>query len=288
MGRRCTLVDVFAERAFRGNPVAVVHDAEGLDEAAMLAITRWFDLSETAFLLAPTRPEADYRVRIFTPAAELPFAGHPTLGTCRAFLHAGGRPRRAVEVVQECGAGLVTVRVGDGNALAFAAPPRNRGGPIDEPTIRELAGVLRVARDAIVDAAWADNGPRWAAVLLASADAVLALEPAREHHRPVFVGAIGPYASADASAHADGLAYEVRTFFSDQHGALREDPVTGSFNGSAAQWMLSTGRVSAPFVAGQGQRLGRDGRVPIDVDEDGTVWVGGSARVIVDGAMLVG
>jgi PhzF family phenazine biosynthesis protein len=189
-------------------------------------------------------------------------------------------------VVQECGAGLVTVRVGDGDALAFAAPPRTRSGPLDEPTIRELAGVLRVPHEAIVDAAWADNGPRWAAVLLESADAVLALEPAREHHRPVFVGAIGPYASVDGAALGDEPAYEVRTFFSDQHGALREDPVTGSFNGSAAQWMLSTGRVSAPFVAGQGQRLGRDGRVTIDVDEDGTVWVGGSARVIVDGGLV--
>jgi PhzF family phenazine biosynthesis protein len=276
--RRCTFVDVFAERAFLGNPVAVVHDADGLATHEMLAITRWFDLSETTFLLAPRASGADYRVRIFTPSGELPFAGHPTLGSCRAYLHAGGRPR-CEAVVQECGAGLIAVRAGADDGLAFAAPPTVRSGPVDEATILELAGVLRVPRAAIVDAAWADNGPRWVAVLLASADAVLALEPARDHERPVFVGAIGPYPPAGA------WAYEVRAFFSDQHGALREDPVTGSFNASAAQWMLATGRVRAPFTARQGRRLGRDGRVRIDVDGDGTVWVSGRARVIVDGIL---
>jgi PhzF family phenazine biosynthesis protein len=280
VNRRCTFVDVFGARAFAGNPVAVIHDAAGLDEAATLAATRWFDLSETTFLMDATTTEADYRVRIFTPAGELPFAGHPTLGSCRAWLQAGGRPRRVGEMVQECGAGLVRVRVDAGDGLAFSAPPLHRSGPVDEATIAELAGVLRVPRAAIVDAAWADNGPRWVALLVADAEAVLALEPAREHGRPVFVGAVGTYASPG------GPAYEVRAFFSDQHGLLREDPVTGSLNGSAAQWMLATRRVTAPFTVSQGQRLGRDGRVRIDVDGDGTVWVGGSARVIVDGALV--
>ena len=278
MTRRITVVDVFAERAFAGNPVAVIHHAEGLDEAAMLTMTRWFDLSETTFLLPPTVPEADYRVRIFTPFGELPFAGHPTLGTCRAWFQAGGRPRAVGKVVQECAAGLVTVRV-DGDDVAFAAPPLVRSGPVDEATITDLAGVLRLPREAIVDAAWADNGPGWVALLLASAEAVLALEPARGHPRPVFVGVIGPYAGAGEAA------YEVRAFFSDQHGALREDPVTGSFNASAAQWMLATGRVAAPFTARQGRRVGRDGRVQIEVDAGG-VWVGGRAQVIVAGTMM--
>jgi len=281
MSRPITVVDVFAERAFAGNPVAVVHDAHSLDEAAMLAITRWFDLSETTFLLPPSAPEADYRARIFTPFGELPFAGHPTLGTCRAWLQAGGQPRTPGEVVQECAAGLVTVRV-DGAALAFAAPPLLRSGPVDEATVAELAGVLRLPREAIIDAAWADNGPGWVALLLASAEAVLALEPARSHPRPVFVGVIGPYRAAGEAA------YEVRTFFSDQHGTLREDPVTGSFNASAAQWMLATGRVAAPFIARQGRRVGRDGRVRVEVDANGGVWVGGRAQVIVAGAMMAG
>jgi len=279
MTRPITFVDVFADRAFAGNPVAVIHDAEGLDEAAMLTITRWFDLSETTFLLPPTVPEADYRVRIFTPFGELPFAGHPTLGTCRAWLHAGGRPLTVGEVVQECASGLVMVRVDD-DALAFAAPPLVRSGPVDRATITELAGVLRLSPEAIVDAAWADNGPGWVALLLASAEKVLALQPARDHPRPVFVGVIGPHGSGN------GPAYEVRAFFSDQRGALREDPVTGSFNASAAQWMLATGRVAAPFTATQGRRVGRDGRVRIEVDTSGGVWVGGRAQVIVAGAMM--
>ena len=281
MSRPITVVDVFAERAFAGNPVAVVHDAHSLDEAAMLAITRWFDLSETTFLLPPTAPEADYRARIFTPFGELPFAGHPTLGTCRAWLQAGGQPRTPGEVVQECAAGLVTVRI-DGPQLAFAAPPLLRSGPVDEATVTELAGVLRLPRETIIDAAWADNGPGWVALLLPSAEAVLALEPARGHARPVFVGVIGPY-GANGEA-----AYEVRTFFSDQHGTLREDPVTGSFNASAAQWMLASGRVTAPFIARQGRRVGRDGRVRVEVDASGGVWVGGRAQVIVAGAMMAG
>ncbi len=279
MTRPITIVDVFAERAFAGNPVAVVHDADDLDEAAMLAVTRWFDLSETTFLLPPSVPEADYRVRIFTPFGELPFAGHPTLGTCRAWLQAGGRPRAGAKVVQECAAGLVTVRVA-GAALAFEAPPLLRGGPVAEGTVADLASVLRLPREAIVDAAWADNGPGWVALLLASAEEVLALDPARDHVHPVFVGVIGPYGGAGDSA------YEVRAFFSDQHGALREDPVTGSFNASAAQWMLAAGRVAAPFTATQGRRVGRDGRVRIEVDASGGVWVGGRAQVIVAGAMM--
>ena len=278
MPRGFTLVDVFAEQAFAGNPVAVVADATDLSSDHMLRITRWLNLSETTFLVPPTSSEADYRVRIFTLEREMPFAGHPTLGTCRAWLHAGGHPRDAGVVVQECGAGLVRVQV-KGDTLAFAAPPLVRSGPVDEERLTLLAEALRIPRSAIVDAAWADNGPGWVALLLGSAQAVLDLEPVRDHPTRLEVGVVGPYPAGGEAA------YEVRAFFSDDHGALREDPVTGSLNASAAQWMLATGRVAAPFTASQGGRVGRDGRVRIDVDESGALWVGGHARVLVEGTV---
>ena len=278
MPRRFALVDVFAEQAFAGNPVAVVADATDLSSDHMLRITRWLNLSETTFLVPPTTSEADYRVRIFTLEREMPFAGHPTLGTCRAWLHAGGRPRDAGVVVQECGAGLVRVRV-TGDTLAFAAPPLVRSGPVDEERLTLLAAALRIPRSAIVDAAWADNGPGWIVLLLGSAQAVLDLEPVRDHSMRLEVGVVGPYPAGSEAA------YEVRAFFSDHHGALREDPVTGSLNASAAQWLLATGRVAAPFTASQGRRVGRDGRVRIEVDESGALWVGGHARVLVEGTV---
>ena len=278
MPRRFALVDVFAEQAFAGNPVAVVADATDMSSDHMLRITRWLNLSETTFLVPPTTSVADYRVRIFTLEREMPFAGHPTLGTCRAWLHAGGRPRDAGVVVQECGAGLVRVQV-TGDTLAFAAPPLVRSGPVDEERLTLLAGALRIPRSAIVDAAWADNGPGWIVLLLGSAQAVLDLEPDRDHPTRLKVGVVGPYPAGSEAA------YEVRAFFSDHHGALREDPVTGSLNASAAQWMLATGRVAAPFSASQGRRVGRDGRVRIDVDESGALWVGGHARVLVEGML---
>ncbi|TVR92265.1 MAG: PhzF family phenazine biosynthesis protein [Trueperaceae bacterium] len=283
MPPRFTLVDVFSERVFMGNPVAVIAaEGDGDGELAthvMQRITRWLNLSETTFLLPPTAPEADYRVRIFTLEREMPFAGHPTLGTCRAWLHAGGTPKRDDGVVvQECGAGLVRLRVA-GDTLAFAAPALLRGGPVEEARLDELAAVLRIPRSAIVDAAWADNGPGWIAVLLETAQAVLDIEPARHHPTRVEVGVVGPYPGGGDAA------LEVRALFSDHHGNLIEDPVTGSLNASVAQWMLATGRVRAPFTATQGRRVGRDGRVRIDVDGSGTVWVGGHARVLAEGAL---
>ena len=278
MPRGFTLVDVFAEQAFAGNPVAVVADATDLSSDHMLRITRWLNLSETTFLVPPTSSEADYRVRIFTLEREMPFAGHPTLGTCRAWLHAGGHPRDAGVVVQECGAGLVRVQV-KGDTLAFAAPPLVRSGPVGEERLTLLAEALRIPRSAIVDAAWADNGPGWVALLLGSAQAVLDLEPVRDHPTRLEVGVVGPYPAGGEAA------YEVRAFFSDNQDALREDPVTGSLNASAAQWMLATGRMAAPFTASQGGRVGRDGRVRFDVDESGALWVGGHARVLVEGTV---
>jgi PhzF family phenazine biosynthesis protein len=276
MPRPFQLVDVFGQDDFTGNPLAVVLDADGLDGETMQRIARWLNLSETTFLLPPTTPDADYRVRIFTLDRELPFAGHPTLGSCHAWLTAGGQPRRAGEVVQECGAGLVTIRR-DGERLAFAAPPLIRTGPADEADIAEAARFLRIAREDIQDAQWIDNGPGWMGVMLQSAQAVLALEPMRAYERRIEIGVVGAYApGGDAD-------YELRALFSDPSGAIVEDPVTGSLNASVAQWLFASGRRSAGYIAAQGTRLGRAGRVFIDRDASGQVWVGGSTRSLFSG-----
>ena len=282
MRRRFRQVDVFAHEPLRGNPVAVVLDAEGLSSEQMQQLARWTNLSETTFVLPPTIGEADYRVRIFTLAHELPFAGHPTLGTAHAWLEAGGVPARDGRVVQECGAGLVPLRRSDG--LAFAAPPLVRSGPVDEDHLERIAEVLGVARDEVVDAAWVDNGPGWVGVLLADADAVLAVEPDIGRWRgdgPLDVGLVGPYPQGAEAA------VEVRGLFSDEHGRLREDPVTGSLNASLAQWLLGAQRLRAPYVASQGTRLDRRGRVVVEQDPDGTVWVGGPTTTVVDGTIAL-
>lgn len=278
MQRRFQLVDVFATNALRGNPVAVVLDAEGLSDDQMLDFTRWMNLSETTFLLPPTTDSADYRARIFTLEREMPFAGHPTLGSCHAWLSSGGFPKRAAEVVQDCGAGPVPVRRGDGR-LAFAAPPLIRQGPVAEEKLDEIVKVLRISRDAIVDAQWVDNGPGWVAVLLGSADEVLALEPVGNHPNRLDLGVVGP---CDKRSDA---AFELRALFSDHNGYIREDPVTGSLNASVAQWMLASGRVRAPFQARQGARLGRNGQIHIDQDDRGNVWVGGKTLTVADGSV---
>jgi PhzF family phenazine biosynthesis protein len=273
---RFSQVDVFTSEPYGGNPVAVVLDADGLDTEQMQRIAHWTNLSETTFVLPPTAPEADYRVRIFTPVAELPFAGHPTLGTCHAWLEAGGTAAADDVVVQECGAGLVPLRR-TAEGLAFAAPPLLRGGPVETSLVEHLAEVLQIERAEIVDAEWADNGPGWVAVLLRDADAVLAL-------RPGFVdldlGVVGPY--PPGSPHA----FEVRAFF-PKEGATVEDPVTGSLNASLAQWLLRTGRAQAPYVASQGTALGRAGRVHVSQDEDGTIWVGGGTVTCVEGRIRI-
>lgn len=276
-------MDVFGSASLSGNPLAVVVDGDGLSTEQMQRFARWTNLSETTFLLPPTSPEADYRVRIFTLAHELPFAGHPTLGSCHAWLTAGGRPQRDDLVVQECGAGLVPIRRTT-DALAFAAPPLLRSGPVDESFVEQLATVLGVERDAIVDTQWVDNGPGWVAVLLEDAKAVLTLEPdfrLYDGEGSLDIGVVGP--------HPEGAecAFEVRAFFSDEHGDMREDPVTGSLNASLAGWLLATGRASAPYVASQGTRLGRTGRPHVDQDPDGTVWVGGTTTTVITGEVDV-
>lgn len=279
MDRAFQLVDVFHNGALSGNPLAVVFDADELSTAAMQRVTRWLNLSETAFLLKPTSGQADYRVRIFTLDREMPFAGHPTLGSCHAWLKHGGRPASATEIIQECGAGLVPIRRSD-ELLSFAAPPLIRGGPVGEPKIAELAAFLRIDRSRIVDAAWGDNGPGWIVVLLASADEVLALKPARDHAGRIDVGVVGPHPKGHTTA------FELRAFFTDHNGSLREDPVTGSLNASTAQWLLSTSRASAPYVAAQGSKVGCSGRIYINQDSRG-VWVGGRTATLFSGVCAV-
>lgn len=271
------LVDVFAAAPFQGNPLAVVQGAADLSSAEMLQIARWLNLSETTFLLPPRTPAADYRVRIFTLTGEIPFAGHPTIGSCHAWLTWGGTPQRPDEVVQECGVGLVTLhRTGD--QFAFAAPPLLRGGSVTEAEISAIATFLQIERGAIVDAQWGDNGPGWVIALLESAEAVLALEPQRSAAQPIAIGVVGAHPAAHT---AD---WEVRAFFSDPYGSIIEDPVTGSLNASVAQWLLSSGRAHAPYRACQGTRIGRNGQITITQDQRGQVWVGGQALTIFTGS----
>ncbi|UTI63649.1 PhzF family phenazine biosynthesis protein [Paraconexibacter antarcticus] len=273
-------VDVFSAQPCGGNPVAVVLDAEGWEDEELRRVARWTNLSETTFVLPPTQPGADYRVRILTPTTEFPFAGHPTLGTCHAWLEAVGEPGRE-HVVQECAAGLIAIRrTPDG--LAFAAPPLLRSGPVEEALLDEIAAALGVARGDIVDAAWADNGPGWAAVLLGSVDAVLALRPGP---LPVDVGVA---ALTAAGEDPDGAALEVRAFCRDGDGqGVLEDPVTGSLNASLAGWLLGAARLRAPYLARQGTVLGRSGRIHITQDEDGGVWVGGATTTVVTGTVAI-
>ena len=271
MQRLFQQVDVFTATPYLGNPVAVVLGADGIADADMQRFARWTNLSETTFVLPPVTDGADYRVRIFTPATELPFAGHPTLGTCHAWLSTGGIDTGGV-VVQECEAGLVPLRrTPDG--LAFAAPPLLRSGPVGEPLMRRIAGILRIDRSDVVAAEWVDNGPGWAGILLGSAEAVLALRPGTVDQE---IGVAGPYPPGSP------YAFEVRAF-SPKLGATAEDPVTGSLNASLAQWLTRTGRATAPYTVSQGTAMGRKGRVHISADADGAIWVGGGTITCVTG-----
>ncbi|MFC4948393.1 PhzF family phenazine biosynthesis protein [Pseudonocardia sp. GCM10023141] len=278
--RRFAQVDVFATTPYSGNPLAVVVDGDGLSGAEMQRFANWTNLSETSFLLPPTTPDADYRVRIFTPVEELPFAGHPTLGSAHVWLaHNDDHDRDDHDrdtVVQECEVGLVTLRRSD-EGLAFAAPPLRRSGPADDTTRKHVAAGLRIDPEAIEAIEWVDNGPGWVAVLLADAKAVLAVSPG---YVDSSVGLVGPHPAG--SEHA----FEVRGFF-PKDGATVEDPVTGSLNASIAQWLLASGRATAPYLARQGTVLGRSGRVRIDQDGDGTIWVGGNTLTCVRGEVEI-
>jgi len=272
MQRPFRQVDVFTRTAYAGNALAVVLDGTDLTDDDMQRFARWTNLSETTFVLPPSAPGADYQVRIFTPARELPFAGHPTLGTCHSWLEAGNTPAAPDTIVQQCKAGNISIKRID-QGLAFAAPPLVRSGPVDEGLIAQLAEMLRIERRDIEDAQWVDNGPGWVAVLLKSADAVLALQPGIVKGN---VGVVGLYPSGASSA------IEVRALY-DQNGATAEDPVTGSLNASLAQWLLGSGRLKAPYVASQGAALGRAGRVHVSADTDGTIWIGGGSVTCISG-----
>ena len=265
---------MFTEEPFLGNPVAVVHGADDLTDQEMRRFANWTNLSETTFLLAPVDERADYRVRIFTPSRELPFAGHPTLGSAHAWLQASGDGSRE-RVVQECEAGLIEVRRDADGRLAFAGPPLIRSGPVEEPVLDEIAAALGIKREDIRDAQWADNGPGWVAVELASADAVLALAPVATSRD---IGVFGPYPPGSPEA------FEVRAF-TPLIGGAGEDPVTGSLNASLAMWLLSSGKATAPYTASQGTVLGRRGRVHVSADGDGSVWIGGGTRTLISGSV---
>jgi PhzF family phenazine biosynthesis protein len=209
----------------------------------------------------------------------MPFAGHPTLESCHAWLSCGGEPRDTSQIVQECGAGLIPIQQ-RGAALAFAAPGLIRSGPVEEAHIEDIARFLTISRNEVIDAQWADNGPGWVVVLLESASAVLDLAPAPSHPTHVDLGVVGPYPSGGP------IAFELRAFFTDHQGTIREDPVTGSLNASTAQWLLATGRATAPYIASQGTRLGRSGRIYIDQESNGRVWVGGKSSTLFSGHAL--
>jgi PhzF family phenazine biosynthesis protein len=272
MKRRFVQVDVFGENPYRGNPLAVVVNAEGLTTSGMQTFAKWTNLSETTFLLPPTHASADYQVRIFTPTEELPFAGHPTLGSAHAWLTNGGVPKDGNTIVQECKVGLVNVRRDD-NSLSFAAPPLLKSGPVDDALIREAAESLGISREAIFDAAWIDNGPGWIGILLASADEVLAIQP---KPMKLTLGVAGAHVAESR------FAYEVRAFYSS-NGITLEDPVTGSLNASLAQWLISSGRFNAPYLASQGTAIGYAGVVKVDVDDLDVVWIGGNVATCISG-----
>jgi PhzF family phenazine biosynthesis protein len=274
MTRPFELIDVFAETPFTGNPLAVVHAADALSTEDMLQITRWLNFSETTFLLPPTDAAADYQLRIFTPAGELPFAGHPTLGTAHSWLTAGGQPKQDGQIVQQCGVGLVTVKQ-DGERLAFAAPPTIKSGPLEDALLDEICDVLNIQRSDIIDHQWLDNGPGWMGVMLENAEAVRAVKPKSSWKRRVDIGIVGKVGIIGAEQDAADTQWELRAIFSNHIGSLIEDPVTGSLNASTAQWLYASGRQSGPYVAAQGSCVGRAGRVHVSRDTDGTVWVGG-------------
>jgi PhzF family phenazine biosynthesis protein len=267
-------VDVFSGMPFRGNPLAVVVGADRLTDQQMAAIANWTNLSETTFLLQPATPNADYRVRIFTPERELPFAGHPTLGSCHVWLAAGNAPK-GDQIVQECGAGLVRIRR-DGERLAFAAPPLRRSGAVEPDLLKRIAQALGIEPARIKASQWVDNGPGWVAVMLATRAEVLAIEPDYAAWAGQSIGVIAPW---DGEADGDGAQFEVRAFFGTRPG---EDPVTGSLNASLAQWLIGADLAPDAYVASQGTALGRAGRVHV-ARIGGDIWIGGETTICIAG-----
>ncbi len=276
MKREFAQVDVFSSVPVRGNPVAVVLDADGISDDAMAAFARWTNLSETTFVVPPVDSRADYRLRIFTPGGELPFAGHPTLGSAHAWRAAGGVVKGDT-IVQECGAGLIDIRV-DGDRLAFAAPPLLRSGPVDAAIRAEVAAALGIETADIRDAAWVGNGPNWMGLLLDSARSVLELRPDLAALGDHEVGVVGPYPNAVAGE----PNYEVRAFAPGL--GVGEDPITGSLNAGLAMWLRAAHGAPASYVAAQGTVLDRVGRVHVD-DGGDRIWIGGQCTTVIAGSM---
>jgi PhzF family phenazine biosynthesis protein len=299
-------VDVFTAQPYFGNPLAVVLDGTGLDDEAMQRFARWTNLSETTFLLPPSDPAADYRVRIFTPGGELPFAGHPTLGSCHAWLQAGGTPKRKDFIVQECKVGLINIRR-DGARQAFAAPALRRSAP-SPVVLAQVAAALGLKAQHILAAQLLDNGPVWLGLLLDSAETVLQIEPdhlALKKHG-VKVGVAGAYRAPDAAvliarknrearafagsapavaAESVAADFEIRAFAAPM--GIEEDPVTGSLNASLAQWLIAEGHAPERYLASQGVCLGRAGQVHIERDAAGQVWVGGQSVTCIEGSVTL-
>jgi PhzF family phenazine biosynthesis protein len=277
-------VDVFTAVAYYGNPLAVVLDGTGLSTAQMQHFTNWTNLSECTFLLPPTHAEADYQVRIFCPGRELPFAGHPTLGTCHAWLEAGVKPK-AAHIVQECGVGLVKIkRDAASGRLAFAAPPLIKSGPLDEADVVLIARGLKIDRSDIVAHAWCDNGPNWRCVMLRSADQVLALKPDATILAGLDIGVVGPRGKVGvvgAQPTGDESQFEVRAFFPGNNG-MTEDPVTGSLNAGIAQWLIGAGLAPSHYIAAQGTAMARAGRVYVE-QQGNDIWIGGASVTCIDG-----
>jgi PhzF family phenazine biosynthesis protein len=275
---RFSQVDVFAPGPLTGNPLAVVHDADPLTDEQMAAFARWTNLSETTFLLPPTESAADYRVRIFTPGGELPFAGHPTLGSAHAWLSVGGAPTSANRVVQECALGLIELRR-DGDRLAFNAPALLRSGPVDDATLTQTLATLGLSGDEVVASNWVDNGPGWVGIVLRSADQVLALRPDYATMGDLKIGVIGPHPAGGPADH------EVRAFAPGL--SVVEDPVTGSLNAGFAIWLTRDGLLPPDYTVRQGTALGRSGDVRISTDAAGDIWVGGASRTLIHGTLTL-
>lgn len=272
-------LDVFSEASLKGNPLAVVLGADGISEERMATFANWTNLSETTFVLAPQHPEADYRVRIFTTSTELPFAGHPTLGSCHAWLEAGGVPK-GQEIVQECGVGLVRIRRSD-YGLAFLAPPLLKSGPLEVDVLERVRKGLGLPAEAIVDAQWVDNGAGWLALLLKDRQQVLTLKPDYYQLRDLAVGVVAPW---DPEVDGDAAQFEVRGFIAGD--GMPEDPATGSLNAGLAQWMLSKGLASSAYVVSQGVTMGRAGRIHVERIGD-EVWIGGAVVTCINGVLTL-
>ncbi|MFT3899266.1 MAG: PhzF family phenazine biosynthesis protein [Gordonia sp. (in: high G+C Gram-positive bacteria)] len=277
MLRSFAQVDVFTRFAAAGNPVAVVVDGDGLADETMAAFARWTNLSETTFIQTPTEPAADYRLRIFTPGGEMPFAGHPTLGSAHVWLSREGATTRR-QIVQECGIGLVELRR-DGDRLAFAAPGLRRSGAVEPHVLSRVVDALGVTPDEVVDSSWVDNGPPWIGVQLGSVERVLELNPDPLAFGALMVGVVACYPPGGGP---DGAAIEVRAFAPGI--GVPEDPVTGSLQAGLAMWLRQTRAVPGRYVAAQGTALGRAGRVYV-ADDDSDIWIGGDSVTVISGTV---